>query len=88
MGSSFLGVPYKREGHDISSLSACVPPGEISRSSCACANSPTMGSYIQGHIAMTYCSVLTLHVLGDDFSRLQKTSVIAGEPYITLLQKL
>ena len=77
LGSSYLGLPFNSVGHDLSSLSTCLPSD--TPCACACADTPALCSYIQGHIAMTYCSVLTLYALGDDLSRLNKQSIISGK---------
>jgi len=34
--------------------------------------------YDSGHIAMTYTALLTLLILGDDLSRVNKRAIIAG----------
>ena len=34
--------------------------------------------YDSGHIAMTYTALLTLLILGDDLSRVNKSAVLAG----------
>lgn len=34
--------------------------------------------YHQAHVSMTYCALLVLAILGDDYSRLDKKSIIAG----------
>jgi len=34
--------------------------------------------YDSGHIAMTYTALLSLVILGDDLSRVNKSAVIAG----------
>jgi hypothetical protein len=75
LGSSYLGLPYSSTGHDLSTQSICLPSG------CHCLENPVMSSYIQGHIAMTYTALLTLHALGDDLSRIHKPSIIAGNKH-------
>lgn len=78
LGSSYLGLPYSSVGHDLASLSTCLSSSSHN-AVCACTDTPALSSYIQGHIAMTYCSVLTLHALGDDLSRLNKQSIVTGK---------
>jgi hypothetical protein len=80
LGSSYLGLPYSSDGYDLATLSSCLPTSD-----CHCADIPALSSYIQGHIAMTYCSVLTLHALGDDFSRLNKVSILLGNWSVYML---
>lgn len=82
LGSSFLGVAFNREGYDLAALSSCMAGATSTK--CFCAEAPALSSYIQGHIAMTYCSVLTLQSLGDDFSRLNRASILSGTFFLVL----
>ena len=61
-------------------------PQVISSISSSCCNSPLSvhSDYHQGHIAMTYTSLVTLITLGDDLSRVDKESVIRGKVQYTL----
>jgi len=41
-------------------------------------NSENVTKYHQAHISMTYCALLVLTILGDDFSRVDKKAVVEG----------
>ena len=72
LGSSYLGLPYESGGYDLARHSTC------SNAPCHCTQATPYLGHVQGHIAMTYCGVLTLYSLGDDLGRIDKESIIHG----------
>lgn len=70
LGSSFLGLPYNTEGHDLDEISRWKDKS----------TSGVLGlsDHVQGHVAMTFTAVMILTALGDNLDRVNKASIVTA----------